>query len=76
MKTYFFYTFANGYRTGACRLSAKEVRELEKVCGELMRKEAAPEIWWWEKKPLTNQKNLDNRELMCYNRLTKEKERK
>jgi len=46
MKTYFFYTFANGYRTGACRLSAKEVRELEKVCGELMRKEAAPEIWW------------------------------
>jgi len=50
MKKYFFYIFANGYRTGACRLSAKEIKELEKLNGELMAKKEVEEIWWWEDK--------------------------
>jgi len=38
MKTYWIYIFESGYRTGACRLTAKELRSIEKTEGPLMRK--------------------------------------
>ena len=44
-KKFYFYFFESGYRTGACRLTAKEIKELSEMFGELMKKEEVPEIW-------------------------------
>lgn len=38
MTKWYIYIFESGYRTGVCRLTAKELRSIEKTEGPLMRK--------------------------------------
>ena len=38
---WYIYFFESGYRTGVCRLTPKEVKEIEKTQGDLMKKEEA-----------------------------------
>lgn len=38
MKTYWIYIFESGYRTGVCRLTAKEIREIERTQGLMTQK--------------------------------------
>ena len=33
-KKFYFYFFESGYRTGACRLTAKEIKELSEMISE------------------------------------------
>ena len=41
MTKWYIYFFESGYRTGVCRLTAKEIREIERSQGEMMKKEEA-----------------------------------
>lgn len=41
VQKWYIYCFESGYRTGVCRLTAKEIKEISKTEGELMEKREA-----------------------------------